>query len=67
MKKTNAKKSVDELRKEYDLKALKGGIRGKYSKRYQTGTNLALLTPDVRAAFPTDVAVNKALRQLMKK
>ena len=67
MKKTKARKPIDELRKEYDMSALKGGVRGKYTKRYQAGTNLALLTPEVRAAFPTDVAVNHALRQLIKK
>lgn len=67
MKKTKAKKAGEELRKEYDITTLKGGVRGKYAKRYQAGTNLALLTPEVRAAFPTDLAVNRALRQLIKK
>ncbi len=53
MKKTKAKKPVDELRKEYDLSALlKGGVRGKYIKRYQAGTNLALLTPEGERRFP---------------
>jgi len=66
MRKGNAKSSKDELRTEYDLKKLKGGVRGKYFKSYQAGTNLALLAPDVRAAFPTDKAVNQALRSLMK-
>jgi hypothetical protein len=46
---------------------LRGGVRGKHYKSYQAGTNLALLAADVRAAFPTDEAVNKALRGLMKK
>ncbi len=55
----------DELREEYDLSQLRGGVRGKYAKRYQAGTNLALLEPEVRAAFPTDDAVNAALRNLM--
>jgi len=55
----------DELRPEYDLSELKGGVRGKYLERYRQGTNLALLAPDVRAAFPTDEAVNQALRSLM--
>ena len=57
----------DELRPEYDLSKLRGGVRGKYFKRYQAGTNLALLAPDVRAAFPTDDAVNDALRTVMGK
>ena len=55
----------DELRPEYDPSALTGGVRGKYRERYRAGTNLALLTPEVRAAFPTDEAVNHALRSLL--
>jgi hypothetical protein len=56
----------DDLRPEYDLSTLKGGVRGKYFELYQAGTNLALLAPDVRRAFPTDEAVNRALRTLMQ-
>jgi hypothetical protein len=54
-----------ELRPEYDASVLKGGIRGKYLESYRAGTNLALLAPDVRAAFPTDESVNEALRSLI--
>ena len=56
----------DELRPEYDISELKGGVRGKYLQRYREGTNPALLLPEVRAAFPTDEAVNYALRSLMR-
>ena len=56
----------DDLRPEYDPALLKGGVRGKYFERYRRGTNLALLAPDVRAAFPTDEAVNEALRSLLR-
>lgn len=66
MKKDKAKPETDDLRPEYDLTQLRGGVRGKYLERYRAGTNLALLTPDVRAAFPTDEAVNEALRSLMQ-
>lgn len=55
----------DDLRPEYDASALTGGVRGKYLERYRAGTNLALLAPEVRAAFPTDEAVNRALRSLL--
>lgn len=66
MKKDKKTKADDEeLRPEYDLTKLKGGVRGKYWERYRAGTNLALLAPDVRAAFPTDEAVNDALRLVM--
>ncbi len=56
----------DDLRPEYDASVLKGGVRGKYLERYRAGTNLALLAPDVRAAFPTDESVNRALRSLIE-
>ncbi len=56
----------DDLRPEYDASVRGGGIRGKYLERYRSGTNLALLAPDVRAAFPTDEAVNQALRSLIQ-
>jgi hypothetical protein len=56
----------DELRPEYDLSQLQGGVRGKYAQRYQEGTNLVLLDPDVADAFPTEDAVNEALRLLMR-
>jgi hypothetical protein len=56
----------DELRAEYDLSQLEGGVRGKYVERYNEGTNLVLLAPDVAEVFPTDEAVNEALRLLIK-
>jgi hypothetical protein len=65
MKVDDGTRSEDELRPEYDGSELKGGVRGKYLDQYRAGTNLALLAPDVRAAFPTDEAVNRALRSLM--
>jgi hypothetical protein len=67
MKKKPAKPKPDgdELRPEYDLSELRGKERGKHFQRYRAGTNLTLLEPDVRAAFPTDAAVNQALRSLM--
>jgi hypothetical protein len=56
----------DDLRADYDLVDLKGGVRGKHLENYRQGTNLALLAPEVRAAFPTDEAVNHALRSVMQ-
>lgn len=56
----------DELRPEYDFAQLQGGVRGKYVDRYNKGTNLVLLAPDVAAAFPTEAAVNEALRLLIR-
>jgi len=65
MKKVNNKKISDDLRPEYDLSKLKGGVRGKYAKRFQKGTNLVLLSPDVAKYFPDEQSVNAALRSLV--
>ena len=54
----------EDLRPEYDPSQLGGGVRGKHLARYRDGTNLALLTPEIRAAFPSDEAVNRELRSL---
>jgi len=60
-------KTGDELRSEYDLRQLlKGGIRGKYARRYYAGANLVLLEPDVRRAFRDEKAVNDALRLVIE-
>ncbi len=67
MKKKDKTAKQDEIRPQYDLATLKGGVRGKYVDRYRAGTNLALLAPEVRAAFPTDEAVNQALRTMMQR
>ena len=55
----------DDLRDEYDFSQMTGGVRGKYAARYREGTNVVLLAPDVAAAFPTEKAVNDALRTLI--
>lgn len=67
MKKETLAETEDDLRPEYDLKTLlKGGVQGKYAKRYREGTNLVLLAPDVARAFPTEEAVNEALRLVLR-
>ncbi len=55
----------DELRPEYDLKQLRGGVRGKYFDRACAGTNLVLIEPDPAKAFPDEETVNRALRLLL--
>jgi len=59
-------KDDDTLRDEYDLTQLSGKVQGKYLEQFRSGTNLVLLAPDVRAAFPTDESVNAALRSLIE-
>jgi hypothetical protein len=66
MKKRSDKRN-DGSRPEYDLgQLLKGGVRGKYAKRYHAGTNLVLLDPDIRKAFRSEKAVNEALRLVLQ-
>ena len=66
MKKPGSK-AVDELRPEYNLRELlKGGVRGKYARRFHAGTNLVLLDPEVRRAFRDEKAVNEALRLVIQ-
>jgi len=65
--KKRSDRTADELRPEYDVRQLlKGGVRGKYAKRYHAGTNLVLLDPEVRKAFASERAVNEALRLVME-
>ena len=66
MKKEVENEMEDELRSEYNFAQMRGGVRGKYIKRYRSGTNLVLLDPDIAQAFPNDAAVNEALRLLMQ-
>lgn len=67
MNKETTSEPADELRPEYDLKELlKGGVRGKYVARYRAGTNVVVLAPDVAQAFPTEEAVNEALRLVVR-
>jgi hypothetical protein len=66
MKKTTVKRKKNGLRPEYDFSKLKGGVRGKYLKRYRAGTNLVLLSPDVAEFFPDGKSVNAALRSLIR-
>lgn len=65
-KKSEKRAGRDELRGEYDLRNLHGGVRGKYAERYRAGTNLVLLSPDVAEYFPDEQSVNRALRGLIR-
>ena len=64
MKKASLKKNSDDLRPEYDLSQLKGGVRGKYYRKATAGTNLVLIEPDLTNVFPDTQSVNRALRLL---
>ena len=67
MKKKSRREKADDLRPEYDLrKLLKDGVQGKYADRFREGTNIVLLDRDVAKAFPSDKAVNEALRLVIQ-
>jgi len=53
--------SNDNMREEYDFSQ---GVRGKYTKRYEKGSNVVVLEPDVAKLFPNSDSVNKALRAI---
>lgn len=65
MKKAN-RKSAKDMRSEYDFASMKGGVRGKYAEQYRAGTNLVLIDPELAKAFPTEAAVNDALRAILR-
>ena len=50
-----------DMLEEYDFSK---GIRGKYAKRYEEGTNVIVIEPDVVKFFPDHDSVNQALRTL---
>ena len=66
MSKASKQQPDDDLLPEYDFSAMPGPVRGKYYRRYRAGVNLALLEPEVAKAFPTDTAVNEALRKVLR-
>lgn len=57
-------KNDSDLLEEYDFS---NGEIGRYAKRYAEGTNVVVLDPDVAAVFKTAEAVNKVLREHLKK
>lgn len=53
-----------EMRDEYNFS---GGERGKYAKRFEAGSNVVVLDPDVASEFKTRQAVNDALREQLRR
>lgn len=65
MKKNSVHRNNGHMKAEYDFAVMKNGVRGKYYERYRKGTNVVLLEPDVAKAFPSESAVNEALRGIL--
>ncbi|MGB7061745.1 MAG: hypothetical protein WBF13_05255 [Candidatus Zixiibacteriota bacterium] len=63
MKKAHKKNNKAEMLDEYDFSS---GLRGKYAERYQKGSNVIVLDPDVAKVFSDRESVNEALRALAK-
>lgn len=61
MKKARKAPGTNGMLAEYDFR---GGVRGKYAARYAAGTNVVLLSPDVRDVFPDSKSATDALRAL---
>jgi hypothetical protein len=62
MKKPPSKQRAPKMKAEYDFS---GGVRGKYAKKYERGTNVVLVDPELAQAFPDSKSVNDALRALV--
>ena len=58
--------SNEDIEKEYDLKSLGKGVRGKHFEQYTKGTNVVVIDPDLSKAFPNAKAVNDALRKILE-
>lgn len=56
----------DDLRPEYDFRAMRGVVRGKYAARYRERLRVVRLADDVATAFPDEAAVNAALREFLR-
>jgi hypothetical protein len=52
-----------DMLEEYDFSK---GVQGKYADRFREGSNLVLLDRDIAEAFPSDEAVNTALRLVIQ-
>ena len=63
MSEVNDHERDPDMAEEYDFR---GGVRGKYARRFAAGTNLVALDPDVADVFPDSASVNEALRLLIK-
>ncbi len=55
-----------ELRDEYDLSKMTVVAKGRFAPDRRQAKNIAILAEDVVDAFPTDEAVNDALRLVMR-
>lgn len=62
MSKARSRNERDML-PEYDFSK---GVRGKYAKRYASGSNVVVLRPELAKVFPDSDSVNEALSSLVR-
>jgi hypothetical protein len=55
---------ADELRSEYRRSDFGALVRGKYTERLRTSSNVVVIAPEAADLFPNAAAVNAALRSL---
>jgi hypothetical protein len=65
-KRCERRKLTDELRREYDLSKVKGGVRGKYATRFQTEPSRvnSLSLPLVQKIPVSSVSLTRSPRNL---
>lgn len=63
MSKARHQSDDPDLQDEYDFS---GGERGKYAQRFDEGSNVVVLDPDVARRFADSHSVNEALRSLVR-
>ena len=62
----NTPSADDEIRPEYDFRKMDGVVRGKYADAYKEHLRIVRLADDIASAFPTEEAVNNALREYLR-
>jgi hypothetical protein len=55
-----------ELKDEYNLSKMTILPKGRFDPKRRIGKNVVVLDPDIARAFPSDEAVNEALRLLLQ-
>ncbi|MSU76673.1 MAG: hypothetical protein EXS16_01125 [Gemmataceae bacterium] len=54
------------MRPEYDFRAMRGAVRGKYAARYRERLRIVRLADDAASAFANEIEVNAALREYLR-
>ena len=56
----------DDLRSEYKRSDFGKMVRGKYADALNTESNVVVVDPELSKVFPNDMAVNEALRGVLR-